>query len=83
LITATRQESGNLRFELNVSNDNPNVFWLVEYWKDGEALQTHFASEYFLKNFPLIKDLAGNLGASSKTISLQNITINKIFQRYR
>jgi quinol monooxygenase YgiN len=38
LITATRQEPGNLRYELNVSNDNTNVFWLVESWKDADIL---------------------------------------------
>jgi quinol monooxygenase YgiN len=58
LAAATRQEPGCLRYEFNVSNDNPHIVWCVESWQNSEVLQTHLASEHVKKATALIPDVA-------------------------
>ena len=42
VVGETRKEEGCLRYELNKSVDEPNVYWLLEIWKSNEALTAHF-----------------------------------------
>ncbi|MFD1832534.1 putative quinol monooxygenase [Streptomyces desertarenae] len=44
---ATRREPGNLFFEWSRSVDNPNEFFLVEAFRDGEAGREHVESAHF------------------------------------
>jgi quinol monooxygenase YgiN len=44
---ATRQEPGNLWFEWSRSVDDPDVFVLVEAFRDGDAGAAHVASAHF------------------------------------
>lgn len=53
---ATRAESGNLFFEWSRSADDPNVFVLVEAFRDSDAGGEHVQSDHFTK-------ATGELGA--------------------
>jgi len=44
---ATRAEPGNLWFEWSRSVDDPDVFVLVEAFRDGDAGTAHVTSEHF------------------------------------
>lgn len=41
-IEDTRAEIGCLRFELNVGLDDAPLLYLVEHWKDDDALAFHY-----------------------------------------
>jgi quinol monooxygenase YgiN len=45
--TATRAEPGNICFEWYRSVDDPNVYLLVEAFKDAAAGEAHVQSEHF------------------------------------
>ncbi|WP_103502439.1 MULTISPECIES: putative quinol monooxygenase [Streptomyces] len=44
---ATRAEPGNIFFEWSRSVDDPNVFVLVEAFRDGDAGKAHVESDHF------------------------------------
>jgi len=44
---ATRAESGNISFEWFRSLDEPNLYLLVEAFRDGEAGRVHVESDHF------------------------------------
>jgi quinol monooxygenase YgiN len=44
---ATRAEPGNLSFDLYRSAEDPNLWVLVEVFRDTEAGQTHVGTEHF------------------------------------
>jgi quinol monooxygenase YgiN len=45
--TATRAEPGNISFEWARSSDDPNVWLLIEAFRDSAAGEAHVASEHF------------------------------------
>ena len=45
LIEPTRKESGCLRYELNVDNDDTSLFVFVEQWESEQHLTAHLAGE--------------------------------------
>ncbi|GAA4838296.1 putative quinol monooxygenase [Paenibacillus vulneris] len=47
LITASRQESGNLSYHLYKDTEEEHSFIMIEIWKDQEAVMHHNASEHF------------------------------------
>lgn len=47
LLEASRQESGNLRYDLHQAQDNPNQFVFIETWASQAAVDTHNASPHF------------------------------------
>lgn len=47
LLEASRQESGNLRYDLHQAQDNPNQFVFIETWASQAAVDTHNASSHF------------------------------------
>jgi quinol monooxygenase YgiN len=55
LITKTREESGNISYQLFQSVDNPAVFTIFEQWKDRAAIDEHNASEHFNKALPALE----------------------------
>jgi quinol monooxygenase YgiN len=62
LVTATRQEPGNLFYSLYQSPLNPVEFIFYEEYKDDAAFQTHASSAHFAAFAEGIKDLtAGDL----------------------
>jgi quinol monooxygenase YgiN len=44
---ATRAETGNISFEWCRSLDDPNLYVLIEAFRDGEAGRAHVESEHF------------------------------------
>jgi len=46
LAVATRQEPGNIKFEVLQHLDKPGSFTLWECWHDDNSLQQHFASTH-------------------------------------
>lgn len=47
LILATREEEGNISYELTKSTENENEYIMIELWKDIAATQFHNSSEHF------------------------------------
>jgi quinol monooxygenase YgiN len=44
----SRQEPGNVRFDLYVQDDDPNRLVLVEEWASKEAFDSHMKQDYLL-----------------------------------
>jgi quinol monooxygenase YgiN len=62
LVTATRQEEGNLFYALYQSPTNPVEFIFYEEYKDDAAFRAHASSAHFAAFVEGIKDLtAGDL----------------------
>ena len=49
LASASRQESGNLSYEIYRGIDDDQEFYLVEHWVSPEALADHERSEAFIR----------------------------------
>ncbi|ALS74058.1 monooxygenase [Planococcus rifietoensis] len=47
LIDASRQEPGNVQYDLMKSVEKDGHFTMVEVWKDAQAIEAHNASEHF------------------------------------
>ncbi|MCD7035384.1 antibiotic biosynthesis monooxygenase [Metabacillus sp. GX 13764] len=47
LVAASREESGNISYDLVKDTDKENVFRMIEVWQDGPAVQSHNQSEHF------------------------------------
>ncbi|MDZ5610496.1 putative quinol monooxygenase [Bacillus pseudomycoides] len=47
LIRASREESGNVSYDLFQDSEKENVYTMVEVWQDAEAVASHNASEHF------------------------------------
>ena len=58
LIKPTRQEPGNLRYELHHQLDEPDVITMVEKFKDLEAFETHKTKPYLIEFLEKSTELA-------------------------
>ncbi|MFP3357480.1 antibiotic biosynthesis monooxygenase [Planococcus sp. 11815] len=47
LIEASRQEPGNVQYDLMKSVEKDGHYTMVEVWKDAQAIKAHNASEHF------------------------------------
>ncbi|MEB6335595.1 putative quinol monooxygenase [Serratia rhizosphaerae] len=47
IINASRQELGNLQYDLHRELDKPGTFVFFERWASAEALDKHNATEHF------------------------------------
>lgn len=47
LQAASRQEQGNISYELLEHTEQPNTYIMIEVWKDQEAIAAHNASSHF------------------------------------
>lgn len=57
LITPTRNEPGNLSYDLLVNREEPAEFTFVEEWQDDTALNEHFETSHVkmaLQKLPVI-----------------------------
>jgi quinol monooxygenase YgiN len=63
---ATRAEPGNLWFEWSRSLDDPNVYVLVEAFRDGDAGSAHVNSDHFKQ---AMADMPQALVSTPKIIS--------------
>lgn len=46
MVTKTRQESGNLFYNLHVDIADPTIFYFLEGWANQAALDSHNATSY-------------------------------------
>lgn len=49
LVEGSRAEAGCVRYELNQSIDNPNVYIVIETWASKQAIDTHNATPHFVQ----------------------------------
>ena len=56
LTPPTRAESGNVRYDLYQSVDQPGQFMRLEVWRNAEALELHKGSPYLRASFERRKD---------------------------
>ncbi|HEY7676427.1 MAG TPA: putative quinol monooxygenase, partial [Candidatus Methylomirabilis sp.] len=61
LAGPSRQDAGNLRFEVLQQNSRPNHFTLVEIWKDQEALEGHEVSAHTKTFREVLLPMSGSL----------------------
>lgn len=47
LVQASREEAGNISYDLMKSTEQDGHFTMVEVWKDPEAIAAHNTSEHF------------------------------------
>lgn len=47
LIRASREESGNVSYNLYQDTEKESVYTMVEVWQDAEAVASHNTSEHF------------------------------------
>lgn len=58
LIEASQKEEGCLGYDFFESITRPNIFVIVETWRDAAALEAHEATDHFRRLVPLMKTLA-------------------------
>ena len=49
IISASRNEAGNIRYDYYIPMDADAKIYLLEQWRDQEALDFHCAAEHFAK----------------------------------
>ena len=54
LDAACRAEAGNIKYDFYFAADNPDELFLVEYWRDAEAVAIHNGMPHF-KRFGELK----------------------------
>jgi quinol monooxygenase YgiN len=60
LADASRQEAGNLRFDVVQHNQRANHFTVVEHWQSQAALDTHVASAHARQYRDALQPLSGS-----------------------
>lgn len=56
LISASREENGNISYRLQKDVENEHVFMMVEVWQDMQAVASHNSSDHFTKFVAKAKD---------------------------
>ena len=64
VVDGTRQEEGNISYELHQDINNPLVYVFVEVWKSPEAIAFHSKSEHF-KTFAAAVDGKVNMAVNT------------------
>lgn len=67
VVDKTRQEEGNISYDLNVSVENPLRFVILEVWKSAEAIETHNQSAHFKAFVDAIKGRIESLDIETVT----------------
>lgn len=49
LVEASRKEAGCIRYELNQSLDDPNVYVVIETWASKQAIDLHNHTPHFIE----------------------------------
>ncbi|MCU0497639.1 MAG: antibiotic biosynthesis monooxygenase [Anaerolineae bacterium] len=72
---SSREEPGNLRFDVMQDEEDPFKFTLVEVYRDEEAFKAHFESEHFKKWREVTADaMVERLGKRQKLLFPEVIT---------
>lgn len=56
LISASREESGNISYRLQKDVEKEYVYMMVEVWQDMQAVASHNSSDHFTKFVAKAKD---------------------------
>ncbi len=70
LQVASRQEPGNLRWDLWRDHDNSSRFFLDELYHDDTAVAAHRASPHFQHYLSRIPDLADRLSVTGHAVDV-------------
>ena len=54
LVTAARQETGNITYELHQDNINSEIITFIERWEDEHSFKKHQTSSHFQTIVPLL-----------------------------
>ena len=57
LVEKSRLESGNVFYTMNVSHNNPNLFAVIECWKDQAAVDFHGETPHFTGILPKLAEM--------------------------
>jgi quinol monooxygenase YgiN len=49
VVQATRQEEGNVSYDVYEDTSNPLRFTFIEHWKSQSAIDSHNASDHFIE----------------------------------
>ena len=60
IISACRAEDGNLKYDYYIPVGKDNVIFLLEQWKDAQAVDVHGKMEHFLKLQGIKADLVSS-----------------------
>lgn len=69
LLVASRQEAGNLRYDLHQATDDKLKFVFVETWQSQEAVDFHNNSQHFVNFLQAIE---------GKTQEIEIVSLNSI-----
>lgn len=47
LVAASREEDGNISYDLMKDTETAGAYKMIELWKDAEAVELHNSSEHF------------------------------------
>ena len=64
LVTGSRAEQGCLRYELNQSVENQNIYIIVERWESQQAIDLHNTTAHFTEFVNFAKDHVDGLSIS-------------------
>lgn len=56
MIEQSREEAGNISYQLFQSQEDPNTIMFIEFWKDQEAIDIHGSTEHFQKGIASMSD---------------------------
>jgi quinol monooxygenase YgiN len=70
MLTSSRAESGNLRYDLWQDIDEPDRFLLDELYLDDDALLAHRSSAYFSDYLFRINDLADRTATAVRALDV-------------
>ena len=68
LDAASRAEEGNSKYDFYFAADNPDELFLVEYWRDAEAVAIHNGMPHFKRLGELKKDFVDETELKKYTI---------------
>ena len=57
LVEKSRQDTGNVYYTLNVSEENPRLLAFIECWRDWDAINAHGETAHFTSILPRIADM--------------------------
>lgn len=57
VVTGTRQEPGNLAYEVHRDGKNPQRFYFFEKWRNFAALEFHFATEHLQHTLKVLGEI--------------------------
>lgn len=73
LVAKSREEAGNIRYDLHQSVENPNVLVFEEHWRDQAAVDAHNGSAHFQKFLKAIEGTTDKV----QVVVMKDVTDNQ------